>query len=198
MRKQMLVALTTLMMVGLATTANGDGIVKVSIGSEQLGVELPASSARSVQEVVSKMGGFSTYDEKSGKLSVVKPDVNILLVEAIQRTAKGDIVFSNPIEGWLDKDIPRNFGVFVEVDNAPATEELTLKLVLVGPDGEVVDAKEKPRKFDTSKVTSFFLSDVFLSTKLEQYGTYKVQVLMKRDEVSPFVVVGENRFTVGR
>ncbi|MBO8162193.1 MAG: hypothetical protein H0Z34_00570 [Brevibacillus sp.] len=197
MRKKALGALTALMIAGLTTTANGDGIVKVSIGGEVLGVDLPASTVRSVQEVVSKMGGFSVYDKEAGKLSVEKPDVNILIVEAIQKTAKGDIVFSNPIEGWLDKDIPRNFGVFVEVDNAPPSKELTLKLVLVGPDGKIVDAKD-PRKFDTSNKRSFYISQPFISTKLDQYGTYKVQLFMKRDEVSPFVIVGENRFTVGR
>lgn len=198
MRKKTVAALTALMIAGVATTANGDGKLHVTLNSQQLSVELPAATAHAVQEVVNKMGGFSRYDEKAGQLSVVKPDVNIVLVEGIQKTARGDIVFSNPIKGWLDKDIPRNFGVFVEVDNAPVSKELAMKLVLVGPDGKVVEAKERPRIFDTSKVTSFYLSDVFLSTKLTQYGTYRVQVLMKRDEASPYVVVGENRFKVGR
>lgn len=198
MRKKTLAVLAALMIAGVATTVNGDGNLNVTLNGQQLAVELPASSARSVQEVVHKMGGFSAYDQNTGQLSVIKPNVNIVLVEAIQKTARGDIVFSNPIKGWLDKDIPRNFGVFVEVDNAPSSKELAMKLSLIGPDGRVVEEKERPRIFDTSKTTSFYLSDVFLSTKLEQYGTYKVQVLMKRDETSPFVVVGENRFKVGR
>lgn len=197
MRKKTLAVLAALMIAGVATTANGDGNLNVTFNSQPLAVELPASTVSSVQEVVHKMGGFSAYDEKTGQLSVVKPNVNVVLVEAIQKTAKGGIVFSNPIKGWLDKDIPRNIGVFVEVDNAPSTKELAMKLSLIAPDGKVV-VEKGPRMFDTSKVTSFYLSDVFFSTKLDQYGTYKVQVLMKRDESSSYIVVGENRFKIGR
>jgi hypothetical protein len=104
---------------------------------------------------------------------------------------------SNPVKNWTDKDVPRSFGVFVEIDNAPVSKELVLKVVLVGPNGKVITSGDQ-RTFSTRSETSFYFSEPFISTKLDQYGTYKVQVLMKRDKNSAFVKVGENTFTVGR
>lgn len=197
MKKRWITALATLMVAGVATTALGEGILKISIDSEKVGAELPASSASAVQTLVEKMGGFSTYDSETGKLVVEKPNVNMLVLEGIQQYRNKDLVFTNPIKGWLDKDIPRSFGVFVEVDNAPVSNELILEVRLVGPNGRVIDAG-KERTFSTRSSRSFYFSQPFISTKLDQYGIYKVQLWMKRDKRSPYTLVGENRFTVGR
>ncbi|MFM1654759.1 hypothetical protein ACI7RC_22065 [Brevibacillus sp. B_LB10_24] len=196
MKKKVIPILMALMIAGVSTAANGDGIVKVSVGGEQVGVELGASSVSSVQEIVDRLGAFSNYDVDSGKLEVEKPAVNVLVLEGVQKRSR-DVILSNPVKNFTDKDVPRSFGVFVEVDNAPVSKELVLKVVLVGPNGKVVAGGDE-RTFSTRSETSFYFSEPFISTKLDQYGTYKVQVLMKRDKNSAYVKVGENTFTVGR
>ncbi|WP_019120781.1 hypothetical protein [Brevibacillus massiliensis] len=196
MKKKVIPILMALMIAGVSTAANGDGIVKVSVGGEQVGVELGASSVSSVQEIVDRLGAFSNYDRDSGKLEVEKPAVNVLVLEGVQKRSR-DVILSNPVKNWTDKDVPRSFGVFVEIDNAPVSKELVLKVVLVGPNGKVITSGDQ-RTFSTRSETSFYFSEPFISTKLDQYGTYKVQVLMKRDKNSAFVKVGENTFTVGR
>ncbi len=156
-----------------------------------------ASKADSVESLVNKLGGFVDYDQKTGKLQVVKPNVNIIVLEGIQQTRNKTIVFSNPIKGYSDKNVPRTFNVFVEVDEAPVAKDLRIQLVLIGPDGKEV-SRGKELKYSTQNANSFYFAEPFVSTKLEDYGNYKVQVQMKSEKFPTYVVVGENTFTVGR
>lgn len=197
MKKKAMTVLAALMITGVTTTAIGDGSVDVTIDNARTKVDLPASSVDSVQDLVESLGAFTDYDKKSGKLNVEKPEVNLLVLEGIQQTRNKALVFSNPIKGWSDKDIPRSFAVFVEVDNAPVSKDLICKVVLVAPNGKVVDSG-KELTFSTKNGTSFYFSEPFISTKLEYYGTYKVQLQMKRTKSDDFTVVGENTFVVGR
>ncbi|MGD8189960.1 hypothetical protein ACQCN2_08255 [Brevibacillus ginsengisoli] len=197
MKKLALMALTSLMIVGVSTTALGDGSLDVLVDKTRTHVELPASSVESVQDLVDKMGGFTSYDKKSGKLIVETPRVNMLVLEGIQQVRNKGLVFTNPIKGWTDKDIPRSFGVFVEVDDAPVSKELECQVVLIAPNGKELDSG-KQQKFSTINGNSFFFSEPFISTKLPYYGTYKVQLKMRRSDKDPYTIVGENSFTVGR
>lgn len=197
MKKSLTAALLSLAIVGAAASAIGEGQLKISISGDRLDGDVAASDAKTVREIVNKMGGFSDYDSKSGRLTVEKPDVNLLILEGITQYKNKNLVFSNPIKGYGDKDIPRSFGVFVEVDNAPKARNLKMKLVLIGPNGkEVEDSKELT--YSTQNNTSFYFSVPFISTKLREYGTYKMQLLMKTEKYDEYVVVGENSFTVGR
>jgi hypothetical protein len=185
-------------LLGLSTAAIGDGNVKVFLGDEPIGVSLPASVVSEVQEIVQEMGGFSSFNRDAGKFKIERPLVNMLILEGIQQTKSKDIVFTNPIKGFVDRNVPRDFGVFVEVDEAIPSKELTVKVVIVAPNGKIA-ASGRERTFSTTETQdSFFFSEPFISTKLDQFGTYKVQVLMKRGKNSPYVVVEENTFTVGR
>ncbi|MGG4497210.1 hypothetical protein [Brevibacillus reuszeri] len=198
MKKAWLSALLALTVAGVGTaTALGEGAMRVLLGGEQVGTNMPASNAESVEEIVNKMGGFVEYDQQTGKMEIVKPTVNLLIVEGIQQTRNKNVVFSNPVKGYSDKNIPRTFNVFVEVDEAPVAKDLRMQLVLIAPDGKEVD-KGKEWKYSTQNANSFYFSEPFVSTKLESYGTYKVQVQMKTDKFKSYVVVGENSFTVGR
>ncbi|TKI54625.1 hypothetical protein E8L90_03790 [Brevibacillus antibioticus] len=191
-----LLALTVAAGVG-STTALGEGAMRVFFGAETVASEMPASKAESVESIVNKLGGFVDYDQQSGKLQVIKPNVNIIVVEGIQQTRNKNVVFSNPVKGYSDKNVPRTFNVFVEVDDAPAAKDLRMQLVLIGPDGKEV-SKGKEWKYSTQNANSFYFSEPFVSTKLEAYGTYKVQVQMKTEKFTSYVAVGENTFTVGR
>ncbi|BAH44885.1 MULTISPECIES: hypothetical protein [Brevibacillus] len=191
-----LLALTVAAGVG-STTALGEGAMRVFFGAETVASEMPASKAESVESIVNKLGGFVDYDQQSGKLQVIKPNVNIIVVEGIQQTRNKNVVFSNPVKGYSDKNVPRTFNVFVEVDDAPIAKDLRMQLVLVGPDGKEV-SKGKEWKYSTQNANSFYFSEPFVSTKLEAYGTYKVQVQMKSEKFTSYVTVGENTFTVGR
>ncbi|AWX57231.1 MULTISPECIES: hypothetical protein [Brevibacillus] len=191
-----LLALTVAAGVG-STTALGEGAMRVFFGAETVASEMPASKAESVESIVNKLGGFADYDQQSGKLQVIKPNVNIIVVEGIQQTRNKNVVFSNPVKGYSDKNVPRTFNVFVEVDDAPVAKDLRMQLVLVGPDGKEV-SKGKEWKYSTQNANSFYFSEPFVSTKLEAYGTYKVQVQMKSEKFTSYVTVGENTFTVGR
>ncbi|UIO40774.1 hypothetical protein LOY85_18430 [Brevibacillus brevis] len=191
-----LLALTVVAGVG-STTALGEGAMRVFFGAETVASEMPASKAESVESIVNKLGGFVDYDQQSGKLQVIKPNVNIIVVEGIQQTRNKNVVFSNPVKGYSDKNVPRTFNVFVEVDDAPIAKDLRMQLVLVGPDGKEV-SKGKEWKYSTQNANSFYFSEPFVSTKLEAYGTYKVQVQMKSEKFTSYVTVGENTFTVGR
>lgn len=191
-----LLALTVAAGVG-STTALGEGAMRVFFGAETVASEMPASKAESVESIVNKLGGFADYDQQSGKLQVIKPNVNIIVVEGIQQTRNKNVVFSNPVKGYSDKNVPRTFNVFVEVDDAPVAKDLRMQLVLVGPDGKEV-SKGKEWKYSTQNANSFYFSEPFVSTKLEAYGTYKVQVQMKSEKFTTYVTVGENTFTVGR
>jgi len=195
MKKFVLVALSSLMIIGTATTAIGDGRVKVSFNQQKSGVEVAASQTNSVIDVVERLGGFAAYERNTANLKIEKPNVNLLILEGIQQNRNKDIVFSNPIMRYYEKDIARNFGVFVEVDNVPEAREVTTRVRIVAPNGRVVE-NGKERKFSAGNNSSFFFSQSFIATKLEQFGTYKVQVVMKKDK-GPEVVVGENSFTVG-
>lgn len=197
MNKKLITALLTLTVVGAGTTALSEGAIRVSIGGERVESDLPASNAETVQELVSKLGGFSTYDNKLGKLEVEKPNVNILVLEGVQQTRNKDVVFSNPIKGYRDKDVPRTFNVFVEVDEAPVSRELKMRLFLIGPDGKEVE-RGKESTYSTKSGTSFYFSEPFVSTKFTKYGTYKVQLKMKSEKYDDYVIVGENSFPVGR
>lgn len=196
-KKWFAAALVTLAIAGVGTTALTDGLVKISINGEKVNEGISASEAKSVEEMVNKLGAFTQYDKRSGKFEVEKPKVNMLVIEGIQQLKSKDIVFTNPVKGYGDKDIPRTFNVFVEVDDAPVSEELKLQVELIGPNGKEVDAG-KVWKYSTKRANSFYFSEPFISTKLEQYGTYKVQLKMKSDKYDEYVVVGENNFTVGR
>ncbi len=191
-----LLALTVAAGVG-STTALGEGAMRVFFGAETVASEMPASKAESVESIVNKLGGFADYDQQSGKLQVIKPNVNIIVVEGIQQTRNKNVVFSNPVKGYSDKNVPRTFNVFVEVDDAPVAKDLRMQLVLIGPDGKEV-SKGKEWKYSTQNANSFYFSEPFVSTKLEAYGTYKVQVQMKSEKFTSYVIVGENTFTVGR
>ncbi|ASJ54736.1 hypothetical protein ABE237_01485 [Brevibacillus formosus] len=191
-----LLALTVAAGVG-STTALGEGAMRVFFGAETVASEMPASKAESVESIVNKLGGFADYDQQSGKLQVIKPNVNIIVVEGIQQTRNKNVVFSNPVKGYSDKNVPRTFNVFVEVDDAPVAKDLRMQLVLIGPDGKEV-SKGKEWKYSTQNANSFYFSEPFVSTKLEAYGTYKVQVQMKSEKFTSYVTVGENTFTVGR
>ncbi|MGF9908328.1 hypothetical protein [Brevibacillus fortis] len=191
-----LLALTVAAGVG-STTALGEGAMRVFFGTETVASEMPASKAESVESIVNKLGGFADYDQQSGKLQVIKPNVNIIVVEGIQQTRNKNVVFSNPVKGYSDKNVPRTFNVFVEVDDAPVAKDLRMQLVLIGPDGKEV-SKGKEWKYSTQNANSFYFSEPFVSTKLEAYGTYKVQVQMKSEKFTSYVTVGENTFTVGR
>jgi hypothetical protein len=197
MKKKWLSALLMLAVAGVGTTALGEGMMRISVGSERVEANVPASTAGSVQALVNKLGGFTEYDRKSGRLQIVKPNVNILVLEGIQQIRNKNVVFSNPIKGYTDKDIPRTFNVFVEVDEAPVARELKMRLVLIGPDGKEVD-RGKEWTYSTRSGTSFYFSEPFVSTKFKEYGTYKVQLKMKSEKYNEYVVVGENSFTVGR
>ncbi|ATF14481.1 hypothetical protein A616_21590 [Brevibacillus brevis X23] len=191
-----LLALTVATGVG-STTAVGEGAMRVFFGAETVASEMPASKAESIESIVNKLGGFADYDQQSGKLQVIKPNVNIIVVEGIQQTRNKNVVFSNPVKGYSDKNVPRTFNVFVEVDDAPVAKDLRMQLVLIGPDGKEV-SKGKEWKYSTQNANSFYFSEPFVSTKLEAYGTYKVQVQMKSEKFTSYVSVGENTFTVGR
>ncbi|MFC8686699.1 hypothetical protein [Brevibacillus porteri] len=191
-----LLALTVAAGVG-STTALGEGAMRVFFGAETVASEMPASKAESIESIVNKLGGFADYDQQSGKLQVIKPNVNIIVVEGIQQTRNKNVVFSNPVKGYSDKNVPRTFNVFVEVDDAPVAKDLRMQLVLIGPDGKEV-SKGKEWKYSTQNANSFYFSEPFVSTKLETYGTYKVQVQMKSEKFTSYVTVGENTFTVGR
>ncbi|MFS0558625.1 hypothetical protein [Brevibacillus sp. 179-C9.3 HS] len=191
-----LLALTVAAGVG-STAALGEGAMRVFFGAETVASEMPASKAESVGSIVNKLGGFTDYDQQSGKLQVIKPNVNIIVVEGIQQTRNKNVVFSNPVKGYSDKNVPRTFNVFVEVDEAPVAKDLRMQLVLIGPDGKEV-SKGKEWKYSTQNANSFYFSEPFVSTKLEAYGTYKVQVQMKSEKFTSYVTVGENTFTVGR
>jgi hypothetical protein len=197
MKKTWLSALMMVTLVGAGTSALGEGTVKISVDGERVNAEVPASNAESVQELVNKLGGFTSYDPKSGRLQVEKPSVNILVLEGTQQIRNRNVVLSNPIKGYSDKAIPRTFNVFVEVDEAPVARELKMRLVLIGPDGKEVD-HGKDWTYSTKSGTSFYFSEPFVSTKFRQYGSYKVQLRMKSEKYSDYVVVGENSFTVGR
>jgi hypothetical protein len=197
MKKAWLSALLLLTVAGVGSTALGEGAMRVYLGGERIVDSLPASTTGSMQKLVKRMGGFAEYDQRSGKLEIVKPNVNILVLEGIQQSRNKNIIFSNPIKGYSDKDVPRTFNVFVEVDDAPVTKDLRLRLVLIGPDGKEVD-RGKEWKYSTQNANSFYFSEPFVSTKLEMYGTYKVQLQMKPEKSNEFVTVGENSFTVGR
>ncbi|EST52871.1 hypothetical protein T458_18160 [Brevibacillus panacihumi W25] len=200
MKKRWLSALVVLAVAGVGSvgsTALGEGEIRVFLGGERVATNLPASSAEPLEEVINSMGGFVDYDEHTGKLEIIKPNVNILVLEGIQQTRNKTIVFSNPVKGYSDKDVPRTFNVFVEVDEAPVAKDLRMRVELIAPDGKTVD-RGKEWKYSTQNANSFYFSEPFVSTKLDKYGTYKVQVLMKYDHAKDYIVVGENTFTVGR
>lgn len=198
MKKAWLSALLALTVAGVGSTAAlGEGALRVFLGTETISSDMPASKADSVEALVNKLGGFVDYDSRTGKLQVVKPNVNIIVIEGIQQTRNKNIVFSNPVKGYNDKNVPRTFNVFVEVDEAPVAKDLRMQLVLIGPDGKEV-SKGKEWKYSTQNANSFYFSEPFVSTKLEAYGNYKVQVQMKSEKFNSYVVVGENTFTVGR
>lgn len=197
MKKKWIAGLLTLSIAGIATTALGDTLLKITVDGNRFNADISAADAKGVQDLVNKLGGFADFDRKSGKLEVEKPEVNILVLEGAQQLKNKDVVLSNPIRSYSDKGVPRTFNVFVEVDNAPVSDDLKLQVVLIGPNGKVVeDGKVLP--YNTKKGTNFYFSAPFVSTKLEDYGTYKVQVKMKTDKYEEYVVVGENSFTVGR
>ncbi|MGN7470094.1 hypothetical protein [Brevibacillus sp. SAFN-007a] len=198
MKKAWLSALLALTVAGVGSAAAlGEGALRVLMGTESIANDLPASRADSVEALVNKLGGFVDYDQRTGKLQVVKPNVNIIVIEGIQQTRNKNIVFSNPVKGYSDKNVPRTFNVFVEVDEAPVAKDLRMQLVLIGPDGKEV-TKGKEWKYSTQNANSFYFSEPFVSTKLGAYGDYKVQVQMKSEKFTSYVVVGENTFTVGR
>lgn len=197
MKKAWLSALLALTVAGVGSTALGEGAMRVFLGGERIVSSMPASNANSVEDLINGLGGFADYDSRSGKLDIVKPNVNILVLEGIQQTRNKTVVFSNPIKGYSDKNLPRTFNVFVEVDEAPVAKDLRMQLVLIAPDGKQVD-KGKEWKYSTQNANSFYFSEPFVSTKLESYGTYKIQVKMKSEKFKSYVVVGENTFTVGR
>lgn len=198
MKKTWLSALLALTVVaGVGSTALGEGSMRVFLGGERIVNSMGSSNANSVEDLVNKMGGFVDFDQNSGKLEIIKPNVNILVLEGIQQTRNKTVVFSNPIKGYSDKNIPRTFNVFVEVDEAPVAKDLRMQLVLISPEGKEVD-KGKEWKYSTQNANSFYFSEPFVSTRLESYGTYKIQARMKSEQFKSYVVVGENTFTVGR
>lgn len=198
MKKVWLSALMVLAVAGVGSSAAvGEGEMRVFLGGERVANNLPASSAEPVEDVINRMGGFVDYDDRTGKMEIIKPNVNILVLEGIQQTRNKTVVFSNPIKGYSDKDVPRTFNVFVEVDEAPIAKDLKIRVELIAPDGKKVD-QGKEWKYSTQNANSFYFSEPFVSTKLDKYGTYKVQVHMKYEKSKDYIMVGENTFTVGR
>jgi len=197
MKKTWVSALMLAALVGAGTTALGEGVMRISVGSERMNTPVPASQSETVEQLVSKLGGFASYDRKAGRMLIEKPNVNMLVLEGTQQIRNKNVVLSNPIKGYSDKAIPRTFNVFVEVDEAPVARELKMRLVLMGPDGKEVE-QGKEWTYSTKSGTSFYFSEPFVSTKFSEYGTYTVQLRMKSEKYSEYVVVGENTFTVGR
>lgn len=196
MKKVWMTALMIMMIAGVASTAIGEGQIRIWMGGDKIDASIPASESSSVKELVNELGGFTSYDQKTGKMTVEKPKVNIMILEGIQQVKGGNLVFSNPVKSYNDKNVPRTFGVFVEVDGAPEAKQLKMELALIAPNGKEVEDREVT--YSTKKGASFYFSEPFRSTKLTQFGVYKVQLKMKSEKYKDYVVVGENTFTVGR
>jgi hypothetical protein len=196
MKKVWLSAMMVLAVAGIGSSAAlGEGELRVFLGGERIADDLPASAEEPVEDVINRMGAFVDYDDRTGKMDIIRPNVNVLVLEGVQQTRSKTVVLSNPVNAYSDKDVPRTFNVFVEVDNAPVDKDLRVQVELIAPDGKKID-EGKEKKFSTKNANSFYFSEPFVSTKLDQYGTYKVQVLMKHGKSN--IIVGENTFTVGR
>ncbi|GAA4715247.1 hypothetical protein [Brevibacillus fulvus] len=197
MKKRWITAVLTLSMLGFGSVALGDSVLKIYVNGDKIDSDISASDSKTIQKLAEKLGAFSNLDKSDSQLEIEKPKVNLLVLEGIQQLKNKNILFTNPIQGYRDKNIPRTFNVFVDIDNAPVTDDLKIQLVLIGPNGKEVE-DGKVMKFSTKKGTSFYFSYPFISTKLGDYGTYKIQAKMKTDDYEDFVVVGENTITVGK
>ncbi|AIG27867.1 hypothetical protein GOP56_09870 [Brevibacillus sp. 7WMA2] len=197
MKKKWIAGLATVIVAATATTAWGDTSIRTYFNGERnTKIEVTASTLDMTQELITSLGGFATYDRETGKLFIDKPNVNIMVLEGVQQNKNNDIVLTNPVTGFLEKNIPRNFGVYVEVDNIIDAKDMSVKVNIIGPDGNVVDSSKE--KSYSVRDGGFFFSQPFVSTKLKKNGTYKVQLTMKKEKDANMIVVGENSFTVGR
>ncbi|WP_232698322.1 hypothetical protein [Brevibacillus daliensis] len=197
MKKKWIVGLASVLVLSSATVAFGEAAVRLYLNGERNSkINVAGTQIEAAQELATSLGAFASYDKETGKLFIEKPNVNIMVLEGIQQLKNKDILLSNPVTGWLEKDIPRNFGVFVEVDNITDSKEMMVKINILGPDNQVVDAS-KERSYSV-RDGGFYFSQPFVSTKLSKIGTYRVQVVMKNEKNDEWIVVGENTFTVGK
>ncbi|MFC7681629.1 copper amine oxidase [Paenibacillus sp. GCM10028914] len=128
---------------------------------------------------VRDIDGAVNWDNKSGKVQIIKPNVHIFLF-------KGDTAFGNVNRGKL------KFNVFSQVDTL--NEDIhSVKVAISDPDGNVKDIQSQEVK---NKSDNFWFRTYDFTYDFNTVGKYSVGFYIKTSSDSGFVKVADKVITV--
>jgi hypothetical protein len=202
MKRKVLLSLSSLLLSGVAM-ASGDvypgkyPIASIEINGKPLQNTNPPSfvvdgaTVAPLRAVAEELGAFVTKDEESGKTSIIKPNINIIVAAAIEETSKKNYQIVSPFM-VVDKGSKISFDIFVDVDNAPKSDSLVFKIVIRSPSG-TEEYVSYPQSYSTARNgTAFLYTHNVKGMQFKEAGDYKVQMIMKQGNGGDYQVVGEN------
>lgn len=205
MKAKALLLLASLCVSGVAAAAASGGnyagkypIVAVQLNGEKVGeegqppvIELEGVMMAPLAELAKKMGAFLSEDEEGGALSLVKPNVNMIVAAGIQEAEEKEYSIRSPFMA-VAAGSKASFDVFADIDNAPPDSVLVFKIVVRDPSG-AEQYVSYPQSYSTARNgTAFLYTHNIKGMDFRQAGDYKVQLIMKRDSDEEYVTVGEN------
>lgn len=146
-----------------------------------------------LRAIAKEMGGFISYSD--GVVRVVKPHVNVTVSQVIKQNSDKEYLIEKPFT-TVAKGQTATFSVFVDVDNAPVSDEVTFKLMITDENGAEVAGKTptvySTLRNGTSFMTTYVVPNLTFGTN---HSYYSVKFLMKTP-YSDYVTVGQNTISI--
>lgn len=138
-----------------------------------------------VQSLLNATGGYMRVDEKTGKMDIFNPNVQLVLMWSESR-AKG-LVYSHTVR----KDQPLNVRLTATVDSVFDDIEF-VRFSILDPSGEEVLQVEDDKSVKTLKENTTHIRNDFLFT-FDKKGTYTVEFSVKPKGSDQFYRVGQTK-----
>lgn len=202
MKRKAIVLLLSLLASSVTAAASSNvylgkyPIVPVEINGNKLQESTPSFSVNGttvvpLQTIAEQLGAFVMKDEESGKTTVVKPNINMIVAASIDEKRQRNYTIESPFM-IVSKGSKASFDVFVDVDNAPKSDSLVFKLVIRNPSG-AEEYVSYPQSYSTVRNgTAFLYTHNVKEMQFKEAGDYKVQMIMKLGNSGDYQVVGEN------
>jgi hypothetical protein len=202
MKRKALILLSSLFVSGVAAASGNVYMGKYPVADVQIngaslnGENPPAfivnnTTMLPLESAAEKMGAFVQKDEATGQISLIKPNVNMIVASEIGETERKDYQIKSPFM-VVSKGNTVSFDIFADIDNVPKIDSIVFKIVVRSSSG-TEEYVSYPQSYSTARNgTAFLYTHHVKGLKFKQSGDYKVQLIMKEGSSGEYRMVGEN------
>lgn len=165
-------------------TVNGES---VAVNGHQVQIDRKNVPMADVQSMLNELGGYMRVDEKTGKIDIYKPNVQLVLMWSDTR-ARDQFLFSHTVK----KDRALNIRLIATVDSVLEDIE-TVRFSILDPSDTVVLEVEDDKSVSTLKNNITHIRNDFQYT-FDKAGLYTVQFSVKPRGSDQFFQVGQSVF----